>query len=217
MRNPKQVFPDERTSSARFTKPASVDQNKRVMFIPALSITKFNCSVDANNVANKILQLPEILDSLEMCKININISNKLADDSVDVVLPKLSAFELESLNLNLNYTTNDLFDIMMKFLSNISNKSLKDFTIHIFSQSQFEECLKVIRNMKSNMQKLSLVLRSEAMLDMRNLIHDIKKAKPFMNLEMHYFAQREETFTVMDLLKKLRTKMQLKVHHKLQP
>ena len=84
------------------TKPSTIDQNKRVMFIPASSIAKFKSSVDANNITNKILSLPETLDSLPLCKIDVNIANKLMDESVDIVLPKLSSFELNSLNFKIS-------------------------------------------------------------------------------------------------------------------
>lgn len=157
-RNLKQIFPDERANSLRFTKPSTIDHNKRVMFIPASSIAKFKSSVDANNVTNKILSLPETLDSLPLCKIDVNIANKLMDESVDIVLPKLSSFELNSLNFDLRYTTDALFDLMMKYLAEAPDRQLQELTLHIFSQSQFEETLRVITNMQKDLQKLTLVL-----------------------------------------------------------
>lgn len=180
-----------------------------MIFAPTSAITKFKCFADANNTANKVLSLPETLDTLPPCNIDLTVSNKLADDSVDLVLPKLSMFELNRLSLNLNYSTDELFSIMMKYLVQAPERHLKELSLHIYSQVQFEECLRTIANMSDSIQKLSLVLYCEALLDVRNLIHALKKAKPFVNVELHYAYEREETFTVKDMLKKLKAKLML--------
>jgi len=148
-----------------------------------------------------VRNLPGFLDDIP-CQAEIRISNSSTDPTVEETLPLLANLSIKSLSLDLNYTTQGLTDAIVRYLST-ANESLTKVNLHIFDQFQLELFLKILSTRKK-MTEAKLILHSEAMVNLPYQLYQFRMNHPFIDLVTSYITQREETFTVRSLLKKLK-------------
>lgn len=102
----------------------------------------------------------------------------------------------------MNYTTKDLFDIICRYVEQCKETPLcNHLSVNIFNQTQFEAILNCAN--RAHLRSLNITLYCEAMINIRGLIYEFRKNNPFMTLMVKYVIEREETFTVRDLMKEM--------------
>lgn len=117
------------------------------------------------------------------------------------ILPFLSQLRISNLYLDLNYTTEELFQEIVRYLEN-SNEHLKEFKMHIFNQFEYESILDCIHQRK-HLKRAHLVMHNEAMINVSKHIFTLKRRNPFIDFIPEYVVPREKTFTIRQKLKEL--------------
>ena len=182
---------------------SNVNNNTVMLFIPSEAVTNLRITLNPSNNTDVISNLPDTLVGVSKnTKLDIKISNTTADTSVEKILPRLAEFWIDTLSLDLNYTTEDMFDTICRYIElSKENRSINHLSLSIFSQKQFEQILNAADN--SAFRSLNIVLYCEAMINLRNLIYEFRCRNPFTSVCIKYLIEREKTFTIKDLMKDL--------------
>jgi hypothetical protein len=190
---------ETKTESFNFDKQGNL-ANFYFMFVPVDSITKFKATLFNRENSELITNLPEYLDHFQW-ELDLWIGNPTVDNAVEGILPLLSQKKISNLYLDLNYTTEELFQEIKRYLDN-SNKHLKEFKMHIFNQFEFESILDTIYQRKK-LNRAHLVMHNEAMINVSKHIFALKTKNPFVDFIPEYVVPREKTFTIRQKLKEL--------------
>ena len=173
------------------------DENKCFrLWIPVDSITHIDIRITplGKDTAECIPYLPGSLEFLSKhTTIDLKMTEETVNDNIKKILPSLTNFCMNKLNLDLNYSNKSLFEAICYYVDKCKEAQIcNHLSVSIFDQAEFEIILKRAEN--THLKSLYIKLYCDAIPDIRKLIYDFRKLNPFMTLVVKYDTERMSAF-----------------------
>lgn len=204
---PLPTTPGERSEANNMVADSQPGNQVPVFFIPCESITEFDVDLNPNDDTGVILNIGDVLDVIPLsAKLDMKIANKSANDSVEQILPKLAEYQINTLNLDLNYTNDGIYEATQRYLSACTSTSVRNLHLSIFDQQKLETLVSKIQDLPKKLTNLHLVLYSEAMIDLNGILYKFRVSNPLTTIIAKFVTKREPTITIAQLIKNMKLK-----------